>query len=327
MDSFTPENIPQKQCKACKDYFPETDEFFVKKPSCKNGLDAYCRKCRYAYNKANQQKPKTPKPEIPDGYKRCSKCKDSFPATNEFFYAHQLTLDKLNPSCKKCEKTRYRVTHPERVLVSDAPEGYKRCAGCRRDIIATLEYFHALKSEKDGLHRICKACRTQKRIAERLARIDKARAYERAIRRKNAEYYRKYHEANRERIKARGRQHYYDRLDYYKEYGKAYRKSHPEGRRARDRNRRARLRALGGVLTQWDIQQQFRRQKGKCYYCHTKIHLTIHGKAGYHADHIVPISREGSSNDINNIVLTCPTCNLKKGNKLPHEWPEGNRLL
>jgi 5-methylcytosine-specific restriction endonuclease McrA len=40
----------------------------------------------------------------------------------------------------------------------------------------------------------------------------------------------------------------------------------------------------------------------------------------------VPVSR-GGSNDISNIVLACPSCNLQKGTRLPHEWPEGGRLL
>lgn len=42
-------------------------------------------------------------------------------------------------------------------------------------------------------------------------------------------------------------------------------------------------------------------------------------------DHVVPLSR-GGADDAENIVISCPTCNLHKHNKLPHEWLEGNRL-
>jgi 5-methylcytosine-specific restriction endonuclease McrA len=45
---------------------------------------------------------------------------------------------------------------------------------------------------------------------------------------------------------------------------------------------------------------------------------------GYHVDHRVPLSR-GDSNDISNIVLACPHCNLSKGAKLPEDF--AGRLL
>jgi 5-methylcytosine-specific restriction endonuclease McrA len=41
---------------------------------------------------------------------------------------------------------------------------------------------------------------------------------------------------------------------------------------------------------------------------------------------VVPLSR-GGSNGPENIVIACPTCNLAKKDKMPHEWPEGGRLL
>jgi len=44
-------------------------------------------------------------------------------------------------------------------------------------------------------------------------------------------------------------------------------------------------------------------------------------------DHVIPIAREHTSNAPDNLVIACRTCNLKKGNKRPHEWIEGGRLL
>jgi 5-methylcytosine-specific restriction endonuclease McrA len=35
----------------------------------------------------------------------------------------------------------------------------------------------------------------------------------------------------------------------------------------------------------------------------------------------------GGRNSPDNLVITCPVCNLKKRDKLPHEWIEGGRLL
>ena len=41
----------------------------------------------------------------------------------------------------------------------------------------------------------------------------------------------------------------------------------------------------------------------------------------YHIDHIIPISKGGSEWDLDNLELSCPTCNLKKGAKMNYEPP------
>jgi 5-methylcytosine-specific restriction enzyme A len=56
--------------------------------------------------------------------------------------------------------------------------------------------------------------------------------------------------------------------------------------------------------------------KGLCYYCHrhvTPAELTM--------DHIVPLSRGGTSSKAN-LVPTCKSCNTKKKILLPLEWEE-----
>jgi len=78
-----------------------------------------------------------------------------------------------------------------------------------------------------------------------------------------------------------------------------------------------------GSHTIEDVKRQYDRQKGKCYYCGKKLGT---GKNAYHVDHIIPLSR-GGSNDISNLVIACPQCNVSKQDKLLHEWLEGGRLL
>lgn len=68
------------------------------------------------------------------------------------------------------------------------------------------------------------------------------------------------------------------------------------------------------------VQDQYKRQKGRCYYCHAPV-----GDI-YEVDHVIPRSRQGTSHP-ENLVIACPDCNQKKGNKMPHEWTEGGRLL
>lgn len=83
--------------------------------------------------------------------------------------------------------------------------------------------------------------------------------------------------------------------------------------------RRARKLNAEGVGLSFDIETQLKRQKGKCYYCQCKLNK-------YHVDHVVPLNKNGSEYP-DNKVLACPHCNLSKGDKLPHEWVSGGRLL
>jgi 5-methylcytosine-specific restriction endonuclease McrA len=55
----------------------------------------------------------------------------------------------------------------------------------------------------------------------------------------------------------------------------------------------------------------FARDGWRCVYCgHTGGRLTL--------DHVIPRSRGGDSS-WENVVTSCAPCNLRKGNRLPHE--------
>lgn len=112
------------------------------------------------------------------------------------------------------------------------------------------------------------------------------------------EYNRRSRAVNRERIRK-----YF--LRYYKANRDAF--------RAHAANRRARERAAEGRHTYAEIVTLLEHQKYECAYCKTDLNN------GYHADHIIPLSK-GGSNWISNIQLTCPTCNLKKYNADPDEF-------
>jgi 5-methylcytosine-specific restriction endonuclease McrA len=51
-----------------------------------------------------------------------------------------------------------------------------------------------------------------------------------------------------------------------------------------------------------------------CYWCG----MELTGKS-FHIDHIYPLSK-GGTHTKDNICIACPTCNLKKGNKMPFEF-------
>jgi 5-methylcytosine-specific restriction endonuclease McrA len=65
-------------------------------------------------------------------------------------------------------------------------------------------------------------------------------------------------------------------------------------------------------LTGSDIKRAFNMQIGRCFWCDKKLQ-------NYHVDHIIPIGR-GGRHSIGNIVISCPSCNSIKSNKLPVEF-------
>ncbi len=53
------------------------------------------------------------------------------------------------------------------------------------------------------------------------------------------------------------------------------------------------------------------RDGGICMKCGRKV-----TKKDFHVDHIVPLAQGGNEWDLDNLELSCPECNLKKGAKM-----------
>jgi hypothetical protein len=154
-----------------------------------------------------------------------------------------------------------------------------------------------------------------------------------------------YHQDNKEAVAAKKKQWYQDNKEHIAEYQqsnavqiseqrKKYQQANaehiaarvklynqtPQGKavaKASKHNRRARKLQNGGTHTGKQILALFNQQSGVCPYCKAKLHKS--GKNKYHSDHVMPLSK-GGTNDISNIQLLCPTCNLTKNNKLPEEF-------
>lgn len=54
----------------------------------------------------------------------------------------------------------------------------------------------------------------------------------------------------------------------------------------------------------------FERDGGQCMKCGKKV-----TKDEFHVDHIVPISKGGAEWDLSNLELSCPKCNIQKGDR------------
>lgn len=80
-------------------------------------------------------------------------------------------------------------------------------------------------------------------------------------------------------------------------------------------NRRAAKLKSEGNFTAKEFCAVLIKQDNKCYWCKNLIVNVPQ------ADHYIPLSKNGS-NDITNIVASCSTCNLSKGNKMPDEFLE-----
>lgn len=196
----------------------------------------------------------------------------------------------------------------------------KVCTACR--VEKSIDAFSPDNTRKDGYRSQCKEC-TAKRIAEwRKKHPDLVKSRNKATRKKyHAERIqrdREYYHKNIEERRRRAREYYWRKRDQVRKNQSEWARQNPEAKNAVNRRRRTRELGGEGSHTAADIERIYKAQKGRCYYCGKKAKLTV--------DHIVPLSR-GGTNDPSNIVGACEHCNSSKGNKLPHEWPNGGKLL
>ena len=122
--------------------------------------------------------------------KCCSKCKQTFPSTSEFFHNDRRCKDGLNRICKVCNRThanQYRAEHLELVRSKDrvrrpskrplSTEYEKYCSACQQMKPRTGEFFHINARAKDGLCSICKGCNSSKsslyKVKKRKERLSK----------------------------------------------------------------------------------------------------------------------------------------------------------
>lgn len=132
------------------------------------------------------------------------------------------------------------------------------------------------------------------------------------------------YERNKESYKMRARKHYIKHREEKLAYAKQYQKDNPDKVRA-TKYKREKLKGDKYVVTDRDIRRQRDIQKGLCFWCGDRIQK-------YHIDHVMPLSK-GGSHSIGNIVISCPTCNIKKNNRLPIDFikskgsAEKNELL
>ena len=205
----------------------------------------------------------------------------------------------------------------------------KYCKSCAIliDGERSLRYYH---NHRDMV-RIYKHEHRQENIEQYLAKeyyyrqknLEKRREYSRNYRKEHLDYFDSYNKEwrdnNREQIAAYSRQYRQDNAEHVHVGLQKYRQEHPDKYRVYNHNRHARIHGNGGSHTVEEEYELFEWQEGRCHYCGDFLYLNL----PYHIDHKIPTSR-GGSNDITNIAITCPDCNLSKHNKTEEEFFNGN---
>lgn len=99
---------------------------------------------------------------------------------------------------------------------------------------------------------------------------------------------------------------YIKHKDEYGNKNNVYRKSHPEVAKAAKAKRRTSISKAGGSFTSEQWTALCKINGNRCLCCNRKKRLE--------ADHVIPVSKGGTSN-ISNIQPLCRSCNAKKGTK------------
>jgi len=201
----------------------------------------------------------------------------------------------------------------------------KTCTSCGRILPIAPAFFQSRADGLDGFRADCLDCTRQRNAAHyesnrpaicrqqaqwRADHEASIKEWNREWRQANAQHLAEYRLCNRARRAVYNRENAEEIRERQREYNLSTR-----GRLARsiaNHNRRIRMLSGGGRYTIEDAQQQFANQRGLCWWCSKSL------QDGFHIDHYVPLAK-GGSNGRENIVISCPTCNKKKGTKLPFE--------
>lgn len=128
----------------------------------------------------------------------------------------------------------------------------------------------------------------------------------------------KYREANREKINAKSRERYQANWEKERERKRKYEQTEEAKikRRITRLNYIARKKGAQGNYKKEDFLSLFNEGDQDCYLCGCSI-----SQFDFHIEHKTPLSR-GGSNEIDNIGISCMTCNVRKGNRTEEEFRE-----
>lgn len=245
--------------------------------------------------------------------KQCTKCKQFFLPTTEFFNKNCQAKDGLHPNCKGCrrqfrednsnhiylQKKAWRENNPEKEKkrVTDWIEANKE-----HYITSRHEYY-----EKNKDHHLALS---HKRYYDKhdviLAQM------------------KQHYNENKAEIRlreAKRRASSPELIQASRDRAKDWREKNPIRFKAQMKRgnavRRQREYETDGSFTSDDLINIYQSQDGKCIYCGKEISMERSNET--HLDHIHPISK-GGSNWPSNLAFACRACNLSKSDWTLEEW-------
>jgi len=126
--------------------------------------------------------------------------------------------------------------------------------------------------------------------------------------------------ANADEIAARKEKRSEEKAERKRQYMRRWRAENHVIASVQSRSKKARRRNAPGKHTAADVLAIGDRQKWRCAWCKRPC------GAAYHVDHVMPLAR-GGSNWPSNLCIACPTCNMRKKAKLPHEFAQTMGML
>jgi 5-methylcytosine-specific restriction endonuclease McrA len=226
----------------------------------------------------------------------------------------------------------------------------KQCTKCNE--VKSIDQFYKSKKDKYGVNSYCKECSNKYHKEYRNNNKDKLTKYQKEYYDNNkdillkqqkeyrnnnknkiakyqkeyannnkdriSKYHKEYSNNNKDRITKTKKEYYDNNKDYFKNYRKEYRKTE-KGKlihKLSNQNRRYKKKYNtnpGDILTKEQIEYLTEVYK-QCAYCNTEL-----SSNNTHIDHIHPLSKEGS-HSIDNVVLACKECNLRKSSKPLDQW-------
>jgi len=120
----------------------------------------------------------------------------------------------------------------------------------------------------------------------------------------------------KERKKANGKVYRERTRERQNEMSRLWVANNPEKARAVKQNYKAKRRKWEGAgISSKELGKWIKTQPKTCYWCGTCC------KSEYHLDHYTPLSK-GGAHTTDNMVIACPSCNLRKNNKDPYDWAQ-----
>lgn len=270
--------------------------------------------------------------------KRCSQCGETKPLSA--FYKNKNTRDGLSSQCGPCllerskeyaarnreaiaeRKKAARIRDREKISDYNAKYAVEHADELREKRLA--RYHEANDEAREKRAEQDREYRERNKEAIRTRRRS-ALQNDPDLRRKNIDRAAAWYLKNRGRVSEKNRARYAARRDEIRQRIKRYVINNPDKVRLLGRvkahRRRLRIEASGGTHSAKEIRDLLAKQRFRCAACHKSI------RSAFHIDHRIPVSK-GGSNDIGNIDLLCPSCNIRKSNKMPEEFArEIGRLI